>query len=88
MPSVGRSRRSRRNSNQRQGEVTEAPDSVGYLLSHEVNDSFVAVNRLLRNNEEVYWLKNQFVANGKNYPPGVQFISAKSTTLAQLRTIP
>ena len=29
----------------------------GYLLSHEVNDAFVAVNRLLKANEEVYWLK-------------------------------
>jgi hypothetical protein len=29
----------------------------GYLLSHDVNDAFVAVNRLLKANEEVYWLK-------------------------------
>ena len=30
----------------------------GYLLSHQVNDAFVAVNRLLKANEEVYWLKS------------------------------
>ena len=40
------------------GKVTAAPAGGGYLLSHEVNDAFVAVNRLLKANEEVYWLKS------------------------------
>ena len=39
------------------GIVTQAPSGGGYLLSHEVNDAFVAVNRLLKANEEVHWLK-------------------------------
>ena len=30
---------------------------AGYLLSHQMNDAFVAVNRLLKANEEVHWLK-------------------------------
>jgi len=33
------------------------PEDLGYLLSHDVNDAVVAVNRLLKANEEVYWLK-------------------------------
>ena len=39
------------------GKVAQAPSGGGYLLSHQVNDAFVAVNRLLKANEEVYWLK-------------------------------
>ena len=35
------------------GKVTQAPNGGGYLLSHQVNDAFVAVNRLLKANEEV-----------------------------------
>src|SRR5262249_52097133 len=50
------------------GRMTSVFDPAGYLLSHEVNDSFIAVNRLLQGNEEVYWLKNSFSANGKTYP--------------------
>jgi hypothetical protein len=63
------------------GKVTQAPASGGYLLSHQTNDSFVAVNRLLKANEEVYWIKPAFDANGKKYAPGTMFIPAKATTL-------
>ena len=41
------------------GKVAQAPAGGGYLLSHQVNDAFVAVNRLLKANEEVYWLKSR-----------------------------
>ena len=40
------------------GKVAQAPAGGGYLLSHQVNDAFVAVNRLLKANEDVYWLKS------------------------------
>ena len=40
------------------GAITPAPAADGYLLSHQVNDAFVAVNRLLKANEEVYWLQD------------------------------
>ena len=58
-----------------------APANGGYLLSHEVNDSFVAVNRLLKANEDVFWLKSSASANGKTYPVGTIYIAAKPTTL-------
>src|SRR5262245_61782468 len=38
------------------GRVTQAAAGGGYLLSHQINDAFVAVNRLLKANEEVYWM--------------------------------
>src|SRR5207249_3496943 len=68
------------------GKITEVPNpAAGYLMSHEVNDSFIAVNRLLQSKEDVYWIKNAFSVNGKTYPPGTQFISAKAGTLAKLQ---
>jgi hypothetical protein len=63
------------------GKVAQAPAGGGYLLSHEVNDAFVAVNRLLKANEEVYWLKASTTANSKTYPAGTMFINAKASTL-------
>src|SRR5439155_26089442 len=63
------------------GKVAQAPGGGGYLLSHQVNDAFVAVNRLLKNNDEVYWIKSAFSANGRTYPAGTMFIPAKASTL-------
>src|SRR5262252_4885107 len=63
------------------GSVTQAPASGGYLLSHQVNDAFVAVNRLLKANEDVYWMKSSVNANGKSYPVGTMYDAAKPTTL-------
>ena len=59
----------------------------GYLLSHEVNDAFVAVNRLLKANEEVHWLKSPWTFDGKTYPAGAMFIPAKPTTLPILQKL-
>jgi hypothetical protein len=60
---------------------------VGYLLSHEVNDSFVAINRLLASGEDVYWVKSAFTANGKKWMPGANFITAKPSTLSKLQKL-
>ena len=40
------------------GAITGAAKPAGYLLSHRVNNSFIAVNRLLKANCEVSWLKS------------------------------
>jgi hypothetical protein len=66
------------------GKVAPAPGSGGYLLSHQVNDAFIAINRLLSSGEEVYWLKKPLDANGKNYGAGTIFIPAKPSTAAKL----
>jgi Zinc carboxypeptidase len=63
------------------GTVPEPPPGGGYLLSHQVNDAFVAINRLLKANEEIYWLKSAFNANGKHYAAGTIYIPAKPSTL-------
>jgi hypothetical protein len=69
------------------GKITQAVAPVGYLLSHEVNDSFVAVNRLLNSGEDVYWVKGAFTAAGKKWPAGTHFIPAKASTLAKLQKL-
>ena len=70
------------------GKIAPAPSaSGGYLLSHQVNDAFVAVNRLLKANEEVYWLKSPWTVGGKTYPVGAMYIPAKPTTLPILQKL-
>jgi hypothetical protein len=69
------------------GEVRELPNAAGYLFSHAVNDSFVAINRLLHTQENVFWLKDAFSEGGKTYPAGTNFVAAKPSTLAKLRKL-
>jgi hypothetical protein len=63
------------------GEVQKAPagkvvsgPSGGYLISHMVNDSFVAINRLMKAKQDVYWMKDGV----KGFPymgPGTIFVA-------------
>jgi hypothetical protein len=62
------------------GRVNAAKAVAGYVLSHQVNDSFVATNRLLAAREEVFWLKTAWTSAGATYPAGTLFIPAKPTT--------
>jgi Zinc carboxypeptidase len=62
------------------GRVASAKTVAGYLLSHQVNDAFVATNRLLAAKEEVYWLKAPIAVGDKTYGVGTIFIPAKPTT--------
>ena len=56
------------------------PTAQGFLLSHQTNDSFKALNRLLKSGEEIYWIKNPFTSNQKNYPAGTMYIRSKKST--------
>jgi hypothetical protein len=69
------------------GKVITANGAKGYVTSRQVNDSFIATNRLLAANEEVYWLQSSLSANGKTYPAGTLYIPARSTTLERLQKI-
>jgi len=57
---------------------------AGYLLSHRVNDSFVAVNRLLKAGEEVYWLKKPVGSGITAGEYGTMYIPSKASTRAVL----
>jgi len=65
------------------GVVTNA-DAVGFLLSHQVNDAFIAVNRLLASDEQVNWLRNTIEVDGESYPPGTMYIPAGDSTAPRL----
>lgn len=67
------------------GTVANAEGAAGFLLSHQVNDAFIATNRLLKAGHEVYWLTEPYQANGKTYPAGTIYIPQGSGVLAILR---
>ena len=66
------------------GEIRELPRARGFFLSHEVNDAFIAVNRLLKDGESVHWLRAPVDANGKTYPAGAMYIEAGPDTAERL----
>jgi len=64
--------------------TANAKTAAGFFVSHQVNDSFILVNRLLKNNEEIYWMKKPFTALGKAFPAGTMYIPAKPSVLPVL----
>src|SRR5262249_51512889 len=69
------------------GSVGQASNAAGYVLSHQVNDAFIAVNRLLKVGEEVYWTKGAATLSGQTWPAGTMFIPQKATTLPLLQEL-
>jgi hypothetical protein len=66
-------------------EKIEGPaQPIGYLISHQQNDAFIAVNRLLKNGDEVYWLKKAVSVDGHDAGPGTMFVPARPQTRAVL----
>jgi hypothetical protein len=51
------------------GKLITSAHPAGYLFSHQVNDSFILVNRLLKNGDGVYWLKQHAMGPGTMYVP-------------------
>jgi hypothetical protein len=64
------------------GKVTEAAGAVGYIVNHRNNDAFVAVNRLLKSGEDVFFVADRSYQSSDG--TGVIFIGAKPTTGAVL----
>src|SRR5256885_5477687 len=67
------------------GTVAGANGALGYVFSHQQNDAFTAINRLLKAGEDVFWLKSAVSANGKTYPAGSFYVAAKASTLPLLQ---
>ena len=59
-------------------------DLVGYLVSHRVNNSFILVNRLLKNNCDVYWLKEAVKADGEDLGTGAIWVPASAAVRSVL----
>ncbi|HEX2452970.1 MAG TPA: M14 metallopeptidase family protein [Vicinamibacterales bacterium] len=58
------------------GKVTDAPSAVGYYFTHQANDSFIVINRLLKAGEEVSWLQTG------PFGPGTFYVTARPSTRA------
>lgn len=56
--------------------IIGSSNTAGYLISHRVNNSFTLVNRLLKNNCEVYWLKKPLQADGEDLGTGAIWVPA------------
>jgi hypothetical protein len=69
------------------GTVASATSAVGFVLSHQTNDSFIATNRLLATGEDLYWFLKPTTIGGRTYAPGAIFIPAKSSTLPKLEKL-
>lgn len=66
------------------GRIISSPNPAGFLLDPRVNDSFIALNRLLRAGEEVFRISGRLDVNGQVYPPGAFFLPAGESTLSRL----
>jgi hypothetical protein len=60
------------------GAISGPATPAGYLISHEINNSFVVTNRLLKGNCDVYWLKKEVSADGKDLGTGAIWVPASA----------
>jgi hypothetical protein len=67
--------------------VPSVEGAVGFYLGSQTNDSFRAVNRLLKAGEEVRRLQESVVGPGPTQRAGTFFITRQPTTLALLERI-
>jgi len=65
--------------------VAGATRPAGYLISHQNNNSFILVNRLMKNHADVYWLKSAQQADGKDLGTGAIWIPASASVLPILQ---
>ncbi|MDD5541540.1 MAG: M14 family metallopeptidase [Acidobacteriia bacterium] len=66
------------------GKVFGTTTTGGYFISHRINNSFIVVNRLLKNHCDVYWLKRDLMENGQDLGAGMIWTPASSTALTIL----
>jgi hypothetical protein len=62
------------------GRVTHAAAATGLVVSRHVNDAFVAVNRLLERNEEVYALPTSIMGVDTTHPAGTFYVRNRNAS--------
>jgi hypothetical protein len=65
------------------GVITGAAKPVGYLIAHHQNDAFLLVNRLLKNGEPVWWLRDRTI--GSSDGTGSIYVSTGPDTASVLQ---
>jgi hypothetical protein len=58
--------------------VSGPTNPAGYLVSHEINNSFILINRVLKAGGEVYWLKKEQMLDGKGFGAGAIWVPASA----------
>ncbi|HUB81169.1 MAG TPA: M14 metallopeptidase family protein [Bryobacteraceae bacterium] len=58
--------------------VSGPSNPAGYLISHEINNSFILTNRLLKAGGDVYWLKKEQTVNGRNLGTGTLWVPSSA----------
>jgi hypothetical protein len=58
--------------------VTGAAAPAGYLISHEINNSFILVNRLLKAGAPLYWMKKEETVDGRDLGTGAIWVPASA----------
>jgi len=66
------------------GRVAGVEQPAGYLVSHHQNDAFIAVNRLLKAGESVYWPGDRRLGAAAD-GPGAMYIPRRAGTLALIQ---
>jgi hypothetical protein len=61
--------------------------TAGYLFSHDINDAFLAVNRLLAGNADVYWIDKDMKLGRKQIAAGTFFVAAHPSTSSAVQKI-
>ena len=69
------------------GIIATASGAKGFITSPRTNESYTAVNRLLKGNERVVRLTDTVTVNGKKFAPGAVYIAALKNTAAALQAI-
>ncbi|HEY9226004.1 MAG TPA: peptidase, partial [Gemmatimonadaceae bacterium] len=69
------------------GKIVAAAGAAGYVTNPRPNDAFIALNRLLKSNEDVVRLSAPLSVNGTSYPAGALYVRAKPTTAANLQKL-
>ena len=61
--------------------------NAGWLLSHEVNDAFIAVNRLMEAGRDVFWMQEPVTVGGETWPAGTFFIPSNNNSRSIIQTL-
>lgn len=69
------------------GSLSVVEDAFGYAWGHGTNDDFVALNRLVKNNHQVFWAAESFENEGKTYPAGTMIVKNKNELKTELEAI-
>ena len=69
------------------GIIAASNGAKGFITSPRTNDSYTAVNRLLKSNERVVRLTDSVTVNGKKFGPGAVYVTAGKNTAAALQQI-